>query len=76
MPTVKTMNNGCDRHRIPRGGIAKTVSKVDGVIAKLLVLSWKGVGKKSARALPALQRMLTSVLWTEDASNLSTRIGN
>jgi len=44
IPTVKTMNNGCDRHRNPGGGMARTVLKIDGVMTcKIDVCQfWKG----------------------------------
>jgi hypothetical protein len=38
MPTVKTTNNGCDRHRIPSGGdIVEAALKIDGVMAGLQI---------------------------------------
>jgi hypothetical protein len=44
IPTVKIMNNWCERHLIPRGGIAKIDLKIVGMMeCKIGVCQlWKG----------------------------------
>ena len=38
MPTVKTMNNGCDRHRSPLGGdIVEMTRRVYSVLTELRI---------------------------------------
>jgi hypothetical protein len=58
------MNNWCDRHLIPRGGIAKIDLKIVGVMeCKIRVCQlWKGFREKFPHEPHELKRMLTSVL--------------